>query len=71
VTVSYFEWVQDQQKYSWAGEEVVVRLRLHMEEALARVVEARERFDTDWRSAAQAVGIARVAEATELRSIYP
>jgi glutamate dehydrogenase (NAD(P)+) len=71
VTVSYFEWVQDQQKYSWGGEEVVVRLRLHMEEALARVVGARKRFDTDWRSAAQAVAIARVAEATELRALYP
>ncbi|HEX4760636.1 MAG TPA: Glu/Leu/Phe/Val dehydrogenase [Thermoleophilaceae bacterium] len=71
VTVSYFEWVQDQQKYSWGGEEVVVRLRLHMEEALARVVQARKRFDTDWRSAAQAVAIARVAEATELRALYP
>jgi glutamate dehydrogenase (NAD(P)+) len=71
VTVSYFEWVQDQQKYSWAGEEVVVRLRLHMEQALARVVEARKRFDTDWRSAAQAVAIERVGEATELRAIYP
>jgi glutamate dehydrogenase (NAD(P)+) len=71
VTVSYFEWVQDQQKYSWGGEEVVVRLRLHMEEALARVVAARARFDTDWRSAAQAVAIERVAEATELRALYP
>jgi glutamate dehydrogenase (NAD(P)+) len=71
VTVSYFEWVQDQQKYSWGGEEVVVRLRLHMEEALARVVGARARFDTDWRSAAQAVAIERVAEATELRALYP
>jgi len=71
VTVSYFEWVQDQQKYSWGGEEVVVRLRLQMEEALARVVDARKRFDTDWRSAAQAVAIERVAEATELRAIYP
>src|SRR5215210_5627904 len=71
VTVSYFEWVQDQQKYSWAREEGVDRLRSQMSEALARVVEARKRFDTDWRSAAQAVAIERVGEATELRAIYP
>ena len=36
VTVSYFEWVQDQQKYSWSGEEIVERLRLQLQEAFAR-----------------------------------
>jgi glutamate dehydrogenase (NAD(P)+) len=71
VTVSYFEWVQDQQKYSWQGEEVVVRLRLKLQEALASVVEARERYGVDWRTAAQAVAIERVAEASRLRTIYP
>jgi glutamate dehydrogenase (NAD(P)+) len=71
VTVSYFEWVQDQQKYSWHGEEVVTRLRLTMGESLARVLEARERYDADWRTAAQAVAIERVAEAARLRTIYP
>jgi len=71
VTVSYFEWVQDQQKYSWQGEEVVVRLRLKLQEALASVVEARERHGVDWRTAAQAVAIERVAEASRLRTIYP
>jgi glutamate dehydrogenase (NAD(P)+) len=71
VTVSYFEWVQDQQKYAWQGEEIVSRLRLKMSEALARVLEARERYGTDWRTAAQAVAIERVAEASRLRTIYP
>jgi glutamate dehydrogenase (NAD(P)+) len=71
VTVSYFEWVQDQQKYSWQGEEVVTRLRLTLGESLARVVEARERHGVDWRTAAQAVAIERVAEASRLRTIYP
>jgi glutamate dehydrogenase (NAD(P)+) len=71
VTVSYFEWVQDQQKYSWQGEEVVTRLRLTLEDALARVVEAQQRHGVDWRTAAQAVAIERVAEAARLRTIYP
>jgi glutamate dehydrogenase (NAD(P)+) len=71
VTVSYFEWVQDQQKYSWQGEEVVTRLRLTLEDALARVVEAQQRHGVDWRTAAQAVAIERVAEASRLRTIYP
>jgi glutamate dehydrogenase (NAD(P)+) len=71
VTVSYFEWVQDQQKYSWHGEEVVVRLRLQLSEAFARVRDARERHAVDWRTASQAVAIERVAEASRLRTIFP
>jgi glutamate dehydrogenase/leucine dehydrogenase len=71
VTVSYFEWVQDQQKYSWTGEEIVARLRLQLQESLARVVDARKRHGVDWRTAAQSVAIDRVAEATRLRTIYP
>ena len=71
VTVSYFEWVQDQQRYSWQGEEIVAKLRLKLQEALARVMEARERHGADWRTAAQAVAIERVAEASRLRTIYP
>jgi glutamate dehydrogenase (NAD(P)+) len=71
VTVSYFEWVQDQQKYSWQGEEVVTRLRLQLSEALGRVIEARDRLQTDWRTAAQSVAIERVAAAARLRTIYP
>lgn len=71
VTVSYFEWVQDQQKYSWQGEEVVVRLRLQLSEALARVCDEREQHGVDWRTAAQAVAIQRLAEASRLRTIFP
>ncbi len=71
VTVSYFEWVQDQQKYSWTGEEIVARLRLQLQDAFARVVAARDRYDVDWRIAAQSVAIERVAEASRLRTIYP
>ncbi|MDQ4072135.1 MAG: Glu/Leu/Phe/Val dehydrogenase [Actinomycetota bacterium] len=71
VTVSYFEWVQDQQKYSWQGEEVVVRLRLQLSEALARVRDAREQHGVDWRTAAQAVAIQRMADASRLRTIFP
>ena len=71
VTVSYFEWVQDQQKYSWSGEDIVARLRLQLQDAFGRVVEARDRHDIDWRTAAQSVAITRVAEASRLRTIYP
>jgi glutamate dehydrogenase/leucine dehydrogenase len=71
VTVSYFEWVQDQQKYSWTRQDVVERLRQQMAQALDRVIAGRARFRTDWRTAAQAVAIERVAETARLRTVYP
>ena len=71
VTVSYFEWVQDQQKLAWQGAEVAARLRMQLDDAFARVRNAREQRDTDWRTAAQAVAIERVADASRLRTIYP
>ncbi|MDX6651836.1 MAG: glutamate dehydrogenase [Solirubrobacterales bacterium] len=71
VTVSYFEWVQDQQNYFWDADEVAQRLKLHLSQAVERVVEASERLGVEWRAAAQAVAIERVAEATRARAIYP
>jgi glutamate dehydrogenase (NAD(P)+) len=71
VTVSYFEWAQDQQRYSWRADEIEQRLRSHLEEAMERIAEAAERFGVRWREAGQAVAIERVAEAARLRSVYP
>jgi glutamate dehydrogenase (NAD(P)+) len=71
VTVSYFEWAQDQQRYSWGAEEVTTRLREHLETAMERIAEAADRLGVGWREAGQAVAIARVAEAARLRSVYP
>ena len=71
VTVSYFEWVQDQQKSAGSGDEVAARLGIQLDDAFARVLEAKEQRATDWRTAAQAVAIERVAEASRLRTIYP
>ena len=71
VTVSYFEWVQDQQRWTWTDEDVSVRLEHQMRAALARVVEAAQRLGVDWRAAAHAVAIQRVAEAARARAVYP
>ncbi|HEX8064991.1 MAG TPA: Glu/Leu/Phe/Val dehydrogenase [Thermoleophilaceae bacterium] len=71
VTVSYFEWVQDQQRIPWHAEQVEEKLRERLREALARVVAAGERLEVDWRTAAQSVAIERVAEAARLRAVYP
>jgi len=71
VTVSYFEWVQDQQRYSWDSIDVQERLRRQMRAGFNRVTEAVDRLEVDWRSAALSVAIERVAEAARLRGIYP
>jgi len=71
VTVSYFEWAQDQQRYSWQPEEITERLRHHLKSAMERISETADRFGVRWREAGQAVAIARVAEAARLRSVYP
>ena len=71
VTVSYFEWVQDQQRYSWDEIDVQERLRRQLRAAFGRVVDAAERYQCDWRMAALSVAIERVSEAARLRGIYP
>ena len=71
VCVSYFEWVQDIQRYSWDSIETQERLRRQLRAALAKVMEAAERLGVDWRTAALSVAVLRVAEAGRLRGIYP
>ncbi len=71
VTVSYFEWVQDQQKFFWGADEVATRMRQLMHAAFERVTEASQRLDVSLRTAALSVAIERVAEAARMRSLYP
>jgi glutamate dehydrogenase (NAD(P)+) len=71
VTVSYFEWVQDQQKYTWEVAQIQDRLRMQLRAATTRVAEAAESLSLDWRTAAMTVAVERVAKAAKLRAIYP
>jgi glutamate dehydrogenase (NAD(P)+) len=71
VTVSYFEWVQDHQKYFWGEQEIVGRLQRLLREATERVFDLAESRRVDWRRAAGAAAINRVAEAARLRAVYP
>jgi glutamate dehydrogenase (NAD(P)+) len=71
VTVSYFEWVQDQQKYTWEVAQIKDRLRMQLRNATTKVADAAEALDLDWRTAAMTVAVQRVAQAAKLRAIYP
>jgi len=71
VTVSYFEWVQDIQSFFWTEAEVNERLARILSRAFAEVWAAGETHKVDLRTAAYLVGVARVADATRTRGIYP
>ncbi len=71
VTVSYFEWVQDIQSFFWSAAQVNSRLARIMKSAFDNVWETGREHTVDLRTAAYMVGVARVAEATLTRGIYP
>ena len=71
VTVSYFEWVQNGQNFFWSEKEINDRLRTVMLEAFNSVLEMREKHKAHMRIAANMLGISRVAQAAELRGLYP
>ena len=71
VTVSYFEWVQDLQSFFWDLDDVRNKLAKMMRAAFAEVAKTKEKYNTDFRTAAYIVAIDRVAKAVKLRGIYP
>ncbi len=71
VTVSYFEWVQDLQSFFWGVEEITQKLEVIMNRAFAAVAEKADQYHCDLRLAANMLAISRVAEATQIRGIYP
>jgi glutamate dehydrogenase (NAD(P)+) len=71
VTVSYFEWVQDLQRFFWAEHEINNRLESIMTRAYKAVREKALQQETNLRMGAYLLAVARVAEATEIRGVYP
>ena len=67
VTVSYFEWTQNIQQFSWTEERVNTELGTHMRSAYAQVRDRAASQGTDLRHAAFAIAVDRVATAAHLR----
>jgi len=65
VTVSYFEWVQNLQGFSWTLDEVHTRLQEIMSTAFSEIWDLAEVRKFSLRSAAYAVAIRRIGEAVE------
>ncbi len=71
VAVSYFEWVQDLQAYFWSEDEVNDRLKVLMESAYDEVSALAADRGVSLRTAAQMIGVGRVADAHRIRGLYP
>ncbi|WP_447978705.1 Glu/Leu/Phe/Val family dehydrogenase [Candidatus Nitrospira bockiana] len=71
VIVSYFEWVQDAQRFFWKAKDIQDRLHDIITSAFHRTVEFSQRQRTSMRMAALMNGIDRVAQAHLARGLYP
>jgi glutamate dehydrogenase/leucine dehydrogenase len=71
VTVSYFEWVQNEQHLFWEAQDVYDRLEHVMHAAFAEVLKIKLERKVSMRTAANMLGIGRVAEAVKLRGLFP
>jgi len=71
VTVSYFEWVQDQYGFFWSDGDVNRYLEKIMVRAFQEVHEQAQRYRVAMRTGAYCLAISRVADATRLRGIFP
>jgi len=67
VIVSYFEWVQNIQEFTWELDEVNAKLKRILIDAYQKVYHLAMERDISMRTAAFMVGVERVAEATRLR----
>ncbi|HEX7195651.1 MAG TPA: Glu/Leu/Phe/Val dehydrogenase, partial [Candidatus Limnocylindria bacterium] len=69
--LSYFEWVQDMQAFFWSEAEITEQLDRIVDEAMTEVQAVTTSEKVDLRGAAMMVAVARVADATTLRGLYP
>jgi glutamate dehydrogenase len=67
VTVSYFEWVQNNQGYYWTEEEVDQKLKKIMVDSFENIYRVAQTHKVDMRLAAYMVGIRKLAEASSFR----
>ena len=71
VVVSYFEWVQANQAYWWSSDEVELRLEQRMRAAWDRVNQHAIDMKLSLRQTATTLAVQTVAEAHQLRGLYP
>ena len=71
VVVSYFEWVQDLQRYFWDIDDVNQRMESILVRSFNEVMEISDREAINTRDAAMMLAIDRVVDAMRTRGMYP
>lgn len=71
VTVSYFEWVQNLQRFQWTEREVLTKLETLLQASFEKVTGFAKRQGIPHRTAAQALAIKTTAEAKAARGLFP
>ena len=71
VIVSYFEWVQNLQRYEWTEAEVNSKLERQITSAFKAVHEASLKHNTSMRTGAMIVAVGRVADAVKTLGLFP
>ena len=71
VIVSYFEWVQDLQRFFWDEAETMDRLKRILSPRLDLILERAKRENISHRTAALAIGVERVWKAKLERGLFP
>ena len=71
VTVSYYEWVQDQYSFFWSERRINQTLEETIGDAFNKVHQTASRYGVDMRTGAYILAVGRVAEATSVRGIFP
>ena len=69
VTVSYYEWVQDQYSFFWSEARINRTLEDTIGDAFHKVHDKSQHFGVDMRTSAYILAIDRVADATRVRGI--
>ena len=71
VIVSYFEWIQDVQRFFWKEMDIRDRLKDILASAFQRTLAFSQTQNATMRIAALIIGIDRVAQAHQARGLYP
>jgi glutamate dehydrogenase (NAD(P)+) len=71
VVASYFEWAQDLQGFMWETDLFFKRLEGTMTDAFEHVWQRHEELGVPLRDTALAVGVERIADATQVRGLFP
>jgi len=71
VTVSYFEWVQNLQRFQWTEREVITKLETLLHTTFEKVTGFASRNGVSQRVSAQAIAIKTVADAKAARGMFP